>query len=240
MALRVLKGSIAGFKRRRAEASFVFTDSDRDGLGVIAIAASLTGLSGQAIGTAHAAGSTEEEADFLEFEIEGKPTRGWVWRNPFKEGDSVEVVCEEKGDHWEILAISQPSDRKIALYPHCSRGKFAHWQNALKWWFFGTSVFLLIGGLFLEVVSFLAESRSAFFGGGGGGLVVFLLAFFYSVFALMTWALARKWMPFVRLSEKVFAALGLEDPSKIDLVKSSKAQRRPDDPPEYGVFYFRY
>ncbi len=56
----------------------------------------------------------------------------------------------------------------------------------------------------------------------------------------MTLSLARKWMPFVRVAEKVFRALELPNPSHIDLVKSSKAQRKPDDPGEYGTFWFRY
>ena len=56
----------------------------------------------------------------------------------------------------------------------------------------------------------------------------------------MTISLARKWMPFVRLSEKVFRVLGFPDPGNVDLAKSSKAQRKPDDPSEYGTFYFRY
>jgi hypothetical protein len=58
-------------------------------------------------------------------------------------------------------------------------------------------------------------------------------------FCLMIFSLTQKWMPFVRLSEKVFRALNLPDPDNIDLVKSSKAQRKPSDPGEFGTFYFR-
>jgi hypothetical protein len=56
----------------------------------------------------------------------------------------------------------------------------------------------------------------------------------------MTISLTRKWMVFVRLAEKVFRTLGLPDPSNVDLTKSSKAQRKPEDPGEFGTFYFRY
>ena len=59
-------------------------------------------------------------------------------------------------------------------------------------------------------------------------------------FGLMTFSLSRKWLPFVRLAEKVFRALELPDPSNVDLVKSSKAQRTERDPGEFGTFYFRY
>ena len=61
-----------------------------------------------------------------------------------------------------------------------------------------------------------------------------------AVFALMAWSMAGKWMPFVRLAERVFTAFGWPDPGNVDLVKSTKAQRQPGDSGELGVFYFRY
>ena len=240
MTLQVLRGKIASYKRKRGRAEFVFDDSDRAGLGVIAIGAGLAGLSGQAISTVNATASTDEEADFLEFDVNGQPVKGWVWRSPFKEGDEVEVVCEQKDGFWEVVSVARPADRIIALYPHCSRGQRSHWNNAWTWWFKGTWVFLLASVVFLELSLWLIGGESAFFGKGGLYFSIFFPAFFFPVFALMTWSLARKWMPFVRLSEKVFTALGWENPGKVDLVKSSKAQRTPNDPPEFGVFYFRY
>lgn len=241
MALQVLKGRITGYRRKREVASFVFTDGEHDAIGAVAIAAALVGQSGQAISTASAAASAEEEADYLEFEIAGQPVKGWVWRSPFKEGDEVDVAAEWQQDHYELCAVARPADRIIALYPHCSRGSKSHWKNAWKWWFLGTSflmVLLPIFGAFvtaifldgsvaetLEMLSFSMPATSAFF---------------FSVFALMTWSMARKWMPFVRLSEKVFQAFDWEAPGSVDLVKRSKERRTGGEPPEYGVMYFRY
>ena len=71
-----------------------------------------------------------------------------------------------------------------------------------------------------------------------GGIYVMIGCYIF--FGLMTFRIARKLMPFVRLSEKVFTTLGLPNPPVIDLVKSSKAQRQPSDPAEFGTFYFRY
>lgn len=240
MAIQVLKGRIAKYKRKREEASFVFTDDDREGLGVIAIAAGLVGLSGQAISTASAAASAEEEADFLEFEIDGKPVKGWVWRSPVKEGDEVEVVAEWRNNHYELYAIARPMDKIVALYPHCSRGGGSHWRNAWKWWFWGTTIALLVGGGGMEILGRILYGGSFFFGETGSFMIKGFIAFFYPVFALMTWSLARKWMRFVRLSEKVFTAFGWEKPASVDLVKRSKEGRIGDEKPEYGVFYFRY
>jgi hypothetical protein len=227
-----LSGRITNYHRQRESASFVFTKSDHTNMGVVAIAAAVAGLSGQAIATASNASSMEEEADYLQFFLNGHPVRGWVWRSPFKEGDEVEVAAEWQGDHFEVFGIARPSDRTIALYPHCSRGATSHLKNALKWWIVvgcvGLWIMLIIAGLLIGMDFVL---HTGFF------ITCGLMSLF---FGLMTISLAKKWMPFVRLSEKVFRVLEWRNPSNVDLVKSSKAQRTPKDKGEFGTFYFRY
>ncbi len=240
MGLEVLRGRISHYQAERHFADFVFTDQDRKGMGVLAVAAGLAGLSGQAVGMASAAGSTKEEADYLQFEIDGKPVKGWVWRSPFQEGDRVEVAAEWQADHYELYAIARPADNTIALYPHCSRGSKSHWRNAWEWWLIGSSVVVAIGILITEGIGFFSSQSMLFDPDGAKILLLGLPAMFFPFFALMTWSLGRKWMPFVRLSERVFTALGWDNPAEVDLVKRSKAQRRGGESFDYGVFYFRY
>lgn len=59
-------------------------------------------------------------------------------------------------------------------------------------------------------------------------------------FGVAIGSMARQWMPFVALAEKVFRALELPGPGSIDLVRSSKLQRTEQDAVEFGVMYFRY
>jgi hypothetical protein len=127
-------GIIKGYKSTRSSASFVFTETDQNQMGVVAVAAALAGLGGQAIAVASNATSLEEEADFLEFEMGDTVLKGWVWRSPFKDGDEVRAAAEWNGEYYEIFGIVRPSDRMIALYPHCSRAKTRHILNAVKWW----------------------------------------------------------------------------------------------------------
>ncbi len=230
-----LTGTIKNYRCTHASASFVFTDADRTKLGVIAIAAGMAGMSGQAVSTAANATSTEEDADYVEFDLDGEPVKGWVWRSPFKEGDEVEVAAEWQKDHYEVGGIARPLDRTIALYPHCSRGRARHIKTAIKWWFIGVTILNLVG-LVVAVPTFGVRDFLTTLH------VIVLPVFigFYVFFGVMTISLARKWMPFVRLAEKVFTILGMPSPSDVDLVRSSKVQRKPDDPGEYATFYFRY
>ena len=228
-----LTGTIRNLKVTRDTASFVFTEGDQTKMGIVAVAAAMAGMGGQAMSTVANANALEEEADYLEFDLDGQPVKGWVWRNPFREGDAVTVVVEKAKDHWEAYGVARPSDKMVALYPHCSRGKTTHIKNATKWWVIGGggAIFFVMLPLALFTAGLIVFKEKEFY-----LLVLGLLCFF----ALMTWSLTSKWMPFVRLAEKVFRTLELPDPSNIDLVKSSKAQRTEQDPGEFGTFYFRY
>jgi hypothetical protein len=227
-----LSGKISGYKCVRASASFVYTKTDQQKLGVVAIAAALSGMGGQAASVAGYASNVEEPAEYLEFDLDGEPVKGWVWRSPFKEGDVVDVAAEWQGDHYETYGIARPADKMIALYPHCSRTKARHVKNALKWWVIWNALFytpLIILFLYMGGPNMLYEPA-----------ILWLSGVTASIWILMFISLSRQYMPFVRLSEKVFEILGLPNAPNLDLVESSKEKRTAKDSPEFGTFYFRY
>jgi hypothetical protein len=237
LGLIKLAGKMSNYQVSRQEASFIFTDGDKNTLGVIAIAASLAGMGGQAISVASNATSTAEEADYVKFNLGDKALQGWLWRSPFREGDEVEVAAEWQSDHYEVFSVARPSDKTIALYPHCSRAKARHIKNALTWWLItiitfqlSLSIFFLTIGsdAFLDLWNYMLYEAIWM----PAGLMIFL--------GIAITSMARQWMPFVRVADKVFVTLGLPNPQDIDLVKSSKKQRSSLDTPEFGSMYFRY
>ncbi|GER18897.1 hypothetical protein VCH24_39250 [Variovorax boronicumulans] len=230
-----LTGIISNYKVTRAEACFVFTDSDRNAMGAVAIAAAVVGLSGPAVATASNATSTTENADYVEFELSETVVKGWVWRSPFKQGDEVEVIAEWRDDHYEAAGIARPSDRIIALYPHCSRGRAKHAKNAIKWWLICSTLF----GIFILLLAYPVVGFRDYLRALGEG-IGYGIAISYFVVGALAFDLARKWMPFVRLAERVFTTLGWLDPGSIDLIKSTKIQSKDNDSGELGTFYFRY
>ena len=86
-------------------------------MGATAVAAGLAGLGGIAVGVSGMAMDTTEEADLLEFDLDGKPIKAWVWQSVFDEGDEGEVVAEPWDDHWQGYGISG-SETKLW---HCIR-----------------------------------------------------------------------------------------------------------------------
>jgi hypothetical protein len=238
--LVLVSGSVEKLKRTKGEENFVLTDTDRTGFGFVAIAAGLVGLGGQAVATAAVAGDTSESAHFLELVVDGTEVAGWVWRSPFKVGDNVQIAAYWDGHNFILQGAWRTSDGMVALYPHCSRGRRAHSRNAWKWG--GFFIAAMVAAYFvLATVALvyarppsekLFEAATTVYGIGLVSLIVF--------FALMTFSLARKWMPYVYAAESVFRTFGWKDPERIDLVKSSKLLRKGDEPAEYGTFYFRY
>lgn len=239
--LKKLSGKIENYVKKRDEAVFVFTENDKNAMGVVAVSAALAGLGGQATAVASNISSMEEAADFVEFDIDTHTVKGWLWRSPFENGDDVNVAVEWQGEYYELFGVSRPSDRTIALYPHCSRSKRRHVKNAFKWWAILTLAMVL--GMFLidytlrDSLQDSLDEWQEFFKES--------FAWFFLVGMLMTIAipaihLTMKWMPFVRVAEKVFMALELPSAGNVDLVKSSKSQRTAEDPPEFGSMFFRY
>lgn len=237
--MQLISGTVSDYTCVRQSANFVFSDSDQTALGVVAIAASMAGVSGLAVSTA-ASATAEEEADYLAFNLDGKQIRGWVWRSPFKNGDVVDVIAELQPNHFEAYAIAQPVDRIVALYPHCSRGRIRHWLTVAKWWAIGSMITMFLTALLGPIAwifSLLTWDEAVIgikvlFTGGAAILLPFFL-----IIAIST---GWKWMSFVRLAEKVFAEFEWPHPKSIDLKSSSKKTRTKTDTGEYGVFYFRY
>jgi hypothetical protein len=230
-ALVKLSGKIHRYQCSRRSASFVLIERDERKLGIVAVAAAAVGLGGQAASLATSASDVEEAADYVQFEIDKKLVRGWVWRSPFRDGDVVDVAAEWQGDHYEAYAIARPSDKTIALYPHCSRSRWRHIKNTVKWWLVWNVVFF--GGVFASSYSYLDSVMRDPITYWGVGFVA-------ACFVLMFISLSRQYMPFVRMAESVFRVLDLPNASDLDLVKSSKAQRTSTDQAEFGTFYFRY
>ncbi|MFL9895686.1 putative type VI secretion system effector, partial [Paraburkholderia sp. RL17-381-BIF-C] len=131
---QLLRGCMVNLRKTRCNQDFFFTKSDRGRMGATAIAAGLAGLGGIAVGLGSMAMDTSEEADLLEFNLNGKPVKAWVWQSVFNEGDDVEVVAEQWEDHWQGYGIRRVSDKIVALHPHCSRGRYAHYRTSLKLW----------------------------------------------------------------------------------------------------------
>jgi len=222
----LLRGRIQSLRKKRCCSDFVSTASDRASMCATAVGTGLAGLGGIAAGLGAMAMDTTEEADLLEFELDGKPVKAWVWVSVFKEGDEVEVVAEPDGDGWRGYGIRRMSDRIVALHPHCSRGRYAHYKASFSW-FVKIVGGLLLAAFAIEMLGLLQVCAS------GGAILALILAF-------IALQVSKSFSDFVRLAEGIFQAFGWPNVKNIDLPALTKKTKQPDDPGALGVLYFRY
>ncbi|WP_176096852.1 putative type VI secretion system effector [Burkholderia cepacia] len=235
--MQLLRGRIGNLRKSRCSQDFSFTDADRAKMGATAIAAGLVGLGGVAVGLGGMAMDTTEEADLIEFELDGKPVKAWVWWSVFSEGDEVEVVAERWGETWQAFGVRRLSDKIVALHPHCSRGRFAHYRASFKW-----------GGVFFAAAMITAYFIIACFAVFKGGVPIENLIITCALgtlvsalgYGFITYRVARKMMGFVRLAEGIFEGFGWKDVKNIDLPAITKKGKKPGEPGALGILYFRY
>ncbi|KVW79508.1 hypothetical protein WL00_34805 [Burkholderia cepacia] len=235
--MQLLRGRIGNLRKSRCSQDFFFTDADRAKMGTTAIAAGVVGLGGVAVGLSGMAMDTTEEADLIEFELDGKPVNAWVWWSVFSEGDEVEVVAERWGETWQAFGVRRLSDKIVALHPHCSRGRFAHYRASFKW-----------GGVFFAAAMITAYFIIACFAVFKGGVPIKNLIITCALgtlvsalgYGFITYRVARKMMGFVRLAEGIFEGFGWKDVKNIDLPAITKKGKKTGEPGALGILYFRY
>src|ERR1700677_2604204 len=120
----LLRGIIAKYRKKRELKEFVYAAAGGKATGATAILAAMTGQSGAAMAGLNAM-NIREEADFVEFEINGEPVKGWLTYSPFKEGDHVEILAVREDSAWNVFGVVR-DDFVVALHPSCSRGRYAH------------------------------------------------------------------------------------------------------------------
>jgi len=234
---KLLRGRITALRKTRRDQEFFFTDADQGKIGATAIAVDLAGMGGIAVGLSGMAMDTTEEEDLLEFDLDGKPVKAWVWQSVFDEGDEVEVVAEQWDAHWQAYGIRRLRDKIVALHPHCSRGRNAHYRAALKLWLKVCMPLLLFMYILTGTIA-VFESPVSWAGiiqmwiVGGSGLMAIL--------GVIAFRMSRKFMGFVSLAESIFEGFGWTNVKDIDLPAITRKGKAPGEPGALGAFYFRY
>jgi hypothetical protein len=233
----LLRGAISGLERSRRSHDFVLTEVQHQRIGVTAIAASVTGIGATGIGLIGMAGSADEEAGWVEFELDGKQVKGWLWMMPMRNGDTVEVVAEPTGNNRHVAyAVKRDGDDLLAVYPHATAGRKVHYRKSVKAWMWCSSIAYLIPALILVIHEGLGTLLDEVMQLG----LLIALAIWIPVTALIAFRVSRKLMEFVRIAEVIFKTFGWSDVENIDLRKTSRENRRENKLSNFGNLYFRY
>ncbi|GBH24821.1 putative type VI secretion system effector [Burkholderia vietnamiensis] len=232
--LQVLRGTIAKLKCRRRQQDFVLSEAQHAYIQATAVGAAFAGLGASALGLIQSSANSEEEADWVEFELDGKQIEGWLWKMPMKDGDEVEIVAELRPrDRYFAYSVRRTSDDVIAVYPHATKGRSALYRWLMKIMIITVFILNAVG----SVITFVDMGMDRL------TLVTVMISAW--AFSLLTfWILFHraylKMRHFAKLAEVIFSCYGWSDVRRIDLVHSSKQMKPESRDIEYGIHYFRY
>jgi hypothetical protein len=183
------------------------------------------------------AGNSDEDADWVEFELDGKQVKGWLWMMPMRNGDTVEVVAEPTGNnHYVAYAVKRDGDDLLAVYPHATAGRRAHYRRSVKFWIgFSSFVYLL-----LLLMALLQQGWGIFLNQNEQIVLLSGALLWIAVSGLIAFRSSRKLIGSVRIAEKIFKTFGWSDIENIDLRKTAREHRRENKLPNFGNLYFRY
>jgi hypothetical protein len=233
----LLRGAISGLERSRRSHDFVLTEVQHQQVGVTAIAASVMGMGATGIGLIGMAGNADEEADWVEFELEGKQVKGWLWMMPMRNGDTVEAVAEPTGNNrYVAYAVKRDGDALLAVYPHATAGRKVHYRKSVKAWMWCSFFAYLFPAFFFmmhEGLGSLLYTDTQFF-------LLTTFSLWIAISAVIAFRVSRKLMGFVRIAEVIFKTFGWPDVENINLRQTSKVNRRENKLANFGNLYFRY
>lgn len=236
--VRKIAGTITGLRQSRRNRDFVLSRIGKD-LDASAMSASLAGMGGTA--TAIAGLDSSETADFVEFTLNGTAVRGWFWRFPFRDGDTVDVVAEADGEDWTAYGVRRNDDALVAVHPHCFEGRRSHYRSTFRFWgVVVAAIFMFM--MCLDALLALFKGRFSIQNqlAAYGIYAMYLLPGLVLVFGFLAWRGGRKTEGFAQLAETIFKGFGWPDPGGINLRETSRKKRRAGDGKDYGTRYFRY
>ena len=181
-------------------------------------------------GAVHSAQAATSEGDPVKgftMNVDNKFISGSFWKVDFKDGDVVRVVGYQKGDEFLAVAVFDSQENKIWMQPHCERGTIAKKYHLIK----------CCG--YASIALYVLATLAALYGGIPVWFMLACATFSTPFILFLTVGLSWKdFMAFSKEMNRVGKALGIAEPEKIDLFKSTKKARKsgkPDLP--MGVFY---
>ncbi|PHV50508.1 hypothetical protein CSQ91_04835 [Janthinobacterium sp. BJB301] len=194
--------------------------------GLTSIVQAATGESG-AVHSAQAATSDGDPVTGFGMSVGGKWVSGSFWEVGFRAGDEVQLVGYQKGNDFIAVAVIDVKENKIWMQPHSERGTLAKKYHLLKccgYSFIGLCIFEILLG---------------FFSGFPMWFVLICSAFINPIILFVTVGLSWKdFMDFSKEMNRVGKALGIAEPEKIDLFKSTRKSRKSGKPAlPMGVYY---
>lgn len=233
----LLKGSISKLKCFKRSHDFAITEHQHQYIGATTIAATAMGMGSTGMGLLNVAQNSEEEAYWLEFEVDGKQVEGWVWKMPLGTGDIVDVAARQSSNgRFTAYGIRRIRDNLVAVYPHTTAGRKSHYRKTIKAWI----ICSILGQLFFLITALFQDGWGVLFDSNFHTYFPIYFLIPAIVFGAIAYRASSKLMGFVRLAEEIYRTFGWHNVERIDLRRSSRENPGDYKIEGFGETYFRY
>lgn len=227
LSYKLVSGIVEGLRTSDMHVNYLKSaEKNKKISGLTAIVQAAAGEPG-AVHSAQAATSDGDPVTGFTMSVGGKLVVGSFWSVDFRDGDEVQVVGCQKGNEFSAVAVVDVQENKIWMQPHSERGTTAKKFHLLK-----CCGYAFVGLYVLQILA-------AFFGGVPLWFMLICATFNTLIVLFLTVGLSWKdFMEFSKEMNRVGKTLGIAEPEKIDLFKSTKRMRkagRADLP--MGVYY---
>jgi hypothetical protein len=182
----------------------------KDQVGALILAA-IGNVTGSAV-TAQNQTRVSDLCDFVRGKINGIDFYGWLGLTALHNGDYVEMAVSPDADGaYVVYAIANPKKRTISMTPRCKHGVIAASKDGMSVLIF----FFILVALLIFIIGFLKDSAL-------NSILIFECVYMILVSILLLATkvnLKRKPSQTTLLAEEIFTALGMNNPSDIDLKK---------------------
>lgn len=222
----VIEGVVEQLEVSKADVQFLANaENIRRTAGIAATIQAAAGEPG-AVHSAQAATDRGDSVAKFKMMLGAQAVTGNFWEITFQNGDHVRAVGAMQGKLFHAVAIVK-SDGIIWMQPHCERGTTAKKIQLIKNSLAFTAAVFVVEGVLLRNSQY--------------PLWVLLAMPATAVAVVLAVTVGMSWKDFMSLAKEmdhVGAALGIPEPMKIDLLKSTKKSRRQGKPElPMGVFY---
>ncbi|HAU5564076.1 TPA: hypothetical protein JD264_09740 [Serratia fonticola] len=158
--------------------------------------------------------------DFVKGKVNGMHFHGWLGRTTAKPGDYIELAAVEKQGYYEVYALALPKLKVVSVLPRCYQGGYSKASTDLKYGVylpFGMAAVVAVVGAVTPGIHF--GEAYVMLVCGSAALMTVYIAIASPIFYLQK---LKKPNPTNSMAQKIFTALEMQDPEKINLKKITK------------------
>jgi len=218
MRVATISGKVESLVVSKSRKNLLFTSSEKDSLGIGAVAAASIGESLSSTSLAGSGAGAEIEMEFFTCTVGDEAISGIFYNVEFKNGQIIDFVIDQWSDK-NVLAARDPVRRIVWTQPYCTKGHAAQLRSNIVGSFMtsiAAAILLFVADYFSGSAERLSRLESAISQAFVSFILTLVLCFF----------VCKRVFRNSFNATLVFEALGFLEPAQVNLPKGNRNAER--------------